>query len=254
MLMKVEELLEFTAEAGRILLENGAETGRVEDTLRRIIRFFYGSDCDVFVVLTGFFINIGRYSKAVRVTNRTVNLDKVAEINSLSRDIARGSVAFEKAWERLRLISVRKTYPMWIKTLASAMSCGFFTLMQNGGAADALNAFITGIILNISVGKLRRINTPDFIVTFAGGVIIALSVSGMYTLGLGRNVGAMITGAIMPLVPGLGITNALRDIIGGDYLSGGARMFDALVTAVALAGGAGAVMYMLGNLTGGMLL
>ena len=45
----------------------------------------------------------------------------------------------------------------------------------------------------------------------------------------------MITGAIMPLVPGLAITNAIRDIIAGDYLSGGARLFDAVVVAIALA-------------------
>ena len=55
----------------------------------------------------------------------------------------------------------------------------------------------------------------------------------------------------MPLVPGLAITNAIRDIIAGDYLSGGARLFDAVV--VALATGAGSVMYIFGHMTGGVM-
>lgn len=69
----------------------------------------------------------------------------------------------------------------------------------------------------------------------------------------GKNINPMITGAIMPLVPGLAITNAIRDIIAGDYLSGGARLFDAVVVAIALATGAGSVMYIFGHMTGGIM-
>ena len=57
----------------------------------------------------------------------------------------------------------------------------------------------------------------------------------------------------MPLVPGLAITNAIRDIIAGDYISGGARLFDAVVVAIALAAGAGSVMYIFGHMTGGVM-
>lgn len=49
------------------------------------------------------------------------------------------------------------------------------------------------------------------------------------------------------------ITNAIRDIIAGDYLSGGARLFDAVVVAIALATGAGSVMYIFGHMTGGVM-
>ena len=101
---------------------------------------------------------------------------------------------------------------------------------------------------------MRKKHTADFIITFTGGAMIAVLTVLLYAAGLGININAMITGSIMPLVPGLGITNALRDIIAGDYLSGGARMFDAIVVASALAAGAGAVMYMIGYMSGGKLL
>ena len=62
--------------------------------------------------------------------------------------------------------------------------------------------------------------------------------------------GCAITGAIMPLVPGVAITNAVRDTISGDLISGSARLIEAFLTAVAIAVGVGFVMtlFMMGGL------
>ena len=53
---------------------------------------------------------------------------------------------------------------------------------------------------------------------------------------------SIIIGAIMPLLPGLAITNAIRDTVNGDLVSGVARTADALLKAVAIAAGVGAVL------------
>ena len=52
----------------------------------------------------------------------------------------------------------------------------------------------------------------------------------------------MVIGCIMPLVPGLLLTNAIRDFFNVDFLSGVIHMVDALVTALCIAVGVGAVM------------
>lgn len=251
--MEEEALLSFAANVGRELLESGAETSRVEDTLKRIIRHFYDGDSEVFVVMTGFFVNVGMHTKTVRVRYRTINLDRVSKINMLSRDIAADKASFTEAHERLLQIEQSKPYPQWLRTAATAVCCGFFTLLFDGNVYDALNSFIVGAAVNLLAVRLRKIHTSDFIVTSACGAVIALISSALYAVGLGSAINSIITGAIMPLVPGLGITNALRDIMAGDYLSGGARLFDALVVAIALAAGAASVMYFLGHITGGVL-
>ena len=64
-------------------------------------------------------------------------------------------------------------------------------------------------------------------------------------------VDTVIIGAIMPLLPGLAITTAIRDTINGDLTSGVARCVEALMIAGAIAGGAGAVMALLRPLMGG---
>ena len=49
----------------------------------------------------------------------------------------------------------------------------------------------------------------------------------------------VIISSIMPMVPGVAITNAIRDTLRGDYISGGARALEAFVTAAAVAIGVG---------------
>ncbi len=252
--MDTDRLLDFAAQAGVALLGSGAETSRVEDTLKRMINSFYSGSSEVMVVLTGFFINIGSSSRTVRVRERTINLDKVAKINTLSRNIVDSGMSLDRAEKRLRAIIRLNPYPMWMRTAAVASSSGFFTLLHGGGWLDGLNSFTVGAAVYLLLRVMRRVRTAGFIITLTGGSAIALLASALHRVGLGTDMNAMITGAIMPLVPGLAITNALRDIIAGDYLSGGARLFDALVTASALASGAGAVMYILGHMTEGFII
>ena len=51
----------------------------------------------------------------------------------------------------------------------------------------------------------------------------------------------------MILTPGVAITNSLRDIMSGDYISGTARMLEALLTATFIAVGVGIMMVILGG-------
>lgn len=46
----------------------------------------------------------------------------------------------------------------------------------------------------------------------------------------------------MPLLPGLSMTNAIRDTINGDLVSGSARALEALLACVAIAAGVGVVL------------
>lgn len=47
----------------------------------------------------------------------------------------------------------------------------------------------------------------------------------------------VVVGGVMPLVPGVAITNAIRDVIAGDLLSGLSRGLEAALTAVAVSMG-----------------
>ena len=64
----------------------------------------------------------------------------------------------------------------------------------------------------------------------------------------------MIIGSIMPLIPGVSFTNAIRDIADGDYISGSVRMLDALLVFFSIAIGVGMAFSFISRVTGGALL
>ena len=73
------------------------------------------------------------------------------------------------------------------------------------------------------------------------GALAVLSVK----YGLAKNYSIVIIGSVMPLVPGVPLTNAVRDLLAGHILSGIARATEALLTAVAIGMGIACVFTLL---------
>ena len=240
--METEDILDTALEAGLCLLENGAETHRVEDTTERILAHYLGENAEVIATLTGITVSHGSRSRSVRVKSRCINLLKIIEVNQLSRDITQENLSLSEATQRLSTIRQLKPYGFLTKSLAYGVCCGFFANLFGGGLKDMAAGWITGILLHGVVYFLSRKNVAPFLSTIAGGAAVGISAIGLRLLGLGENTEAVVIGSIMPLVPGMGITNALRDLSQGDYLSGGSRFFEAMITALAVAAGAGGVM------------
>lgn len=240
--MSDNEIIEFAINIGLSLLENGAETQRVEDTTKRIVSHWLNDDVEVIALLTNVTISTNKITRSVRVKSRTINLDRICRINQLSRDIAEKNLSFHDANVQFKKIYYEKTYPFIIKTIAVGSCCGFFTLLFGGNIFDSLNGFITGLVLNCIREYLFKYNVISFLVTLIGGGVVSLLVLIVSKCGLGTNIDNIIIGSIMPLVPGIEITNALRDLSQGDYISGGARFFNALITTIAVSTGAVSVI------------
>lgn len=98
----------------------------------------------------------------------------------------------------------------------------------------------------------EKVRLNDFCINALGAFAVgftALTVEQWVIPGMDGN--AVITGAIMPLVPGVTFTTAIRDILNGDYSSGTSRMMEALVVALSVAVGIGTAMTIFGNMMGG---
>ena len=87
----MNKILKVATLAGQMILENGGETYRVEETIWRICKIYGAEEADSFVTPTGIMASIcheGKiYSLTRRVQSRTVNLDKIDKVNDLSRSI-----------------------------------------------------------------------------------------------------------------------------------------------------------------------
>ena len=210
--------------AGRLLQENGAETYRVEDTVQYILDKYGFAEVSVISLPTGtvysFVDEAGKpHSEVIRTKVRTTNLDVVAQVNDISRRLMEDKMTPEEG-------------------------CAFFSLLFGAGWFDFLVAAVCG-----AMGRLLGLLFDEDSVSSTMYALLAGALSAVITkacialFGMGDQ-NAILIGAIMPLLPGLAFTNAIRDTVNGDLVSGVARSADALLKAVAIAAAVGAVLAM----------
>lgn len=233
--------------AGRIMLESNAETYRVEDTMTRIANAYGIVSSESYVTPTAIIFTVdGNYptkTKMIRIMNRTTDLNKIALVNSISREISTGSLTIDEAYEKLK--EIEKTvfiYPVWLQILAAAICSGSFVIIFRGGWYDFLPAFFTGGISFLCFLIIDRLTKVRFFSEFTASAIIALLAILFVKTEFGVEVDKIIIGSVMPLVPGLLITNAIRDLIAGHLVSGLTKGVEALLTASAIGSGVAVII------------
>jgi len=231
--------------AGEIMLKNGAETYRVEETICYILQAAGIEHTESFVTPTGIFISSDSpmdknpYTVIKRIRERTINLQKISEVNNLSRQIVSGNLSFTDAMDALRRIDKKQGYNRMLKALSACFLAASFTILLGGTLRDFIPAFIICLAVQGTVFALEQNSFSYFLINIAGGFVSALGAIIFSNLGWGNNVDKTIIGSIMTLVPGVAITNAIRDSISGDLVSGTARAAEAFLVAVAIASGVG---------------
>lgn len=240
-----EHILNFAVHTGELMLKSGAETYRVEDTITRILEKHHFCSVNTFVIPTGIMVTIegktfSLSTKVVRVKNRTTRLDRIELINQLSRDYVAGEVTLAEATSRLNAISKSEGYKKHTVIGWIGVSCGFFSIMFH---ANILDFFIT-LLVGFGVGYLQihltHKHIVNFFVLFICSLFIGFSVMFCYAIFKDAIIiEPIIIGCIMPLLPGVAFTTAVRDAIGDELISGIARGVEALLVAVALASGIG---------------
>ncbi|MBR2895296.1 MAG: threonine/serine exporter family protein [Oscillospiraceae bacterium] len=259
---KYEEyrVLELAVRMGEILLQSGAEIFRVEDTMRRVCHHFQVDSGSFFVMANGIMSSIGNgdepsYAKVKYLPVKGARLDKVIAINQLSREIAEGKYSdLAEVERRVQEIQNMPAYADWVMFLSSAIASAAFCFLFGGTAADAANAFIAGFVLYVFLLRISGSHMSKIVSNICGGSIVTACCIAIYQLGLGENLSPMISGAIIPLVPGVAFTNGIRDIGDGDYLSGTVRLLDAIFGFLCIAIGVGAVFGLYQRITGGAIL
>lgn len=255
--MDMNKLLHVSTYAGRIMLESGAETYRVEETICRICNSFGVDEADSFVTPTGIMVSICQdnqtYSLINRVKSRSVDLNKIDKINDLSRSLQNEPLDLNEMLLLLKKIDSGERYSYSMTLIFSALAAGTFSILFGGGFNDLLAATFIGLVIKILAIKFQKLSINEFFINCIGGAVAAALTLLITILGFNINIDKTIIGAIMLLVPGLAITNAIRDTIAGDFLAGITKAAEAFLTAVSIAVGTGAVLSFWINTLGGAI-
>ena len=247
------KILDLAYEAGSILLENGAEISRVEETIRRIASHYGVEGEDLFVLSNGIIATDKNYARSRFIPIKGASLDKVVAVNQLSRKVEQGEYSLEQLEYRLKQIRAMKGKPAWEQILASAMGSAAFCIIFGGSFMDCLASFIAGLILWIFMLFIASKRLSRIVGNVTGGLIATLVCFGLYRIGLGNHLSNMIIGAIIPLIPGVPFTNGIRDMANEDYIAGVTRLLDAMLTFFCIALGVALAFMFDQNIFGEML-
>jgi uncharacterized membrane protein YjjP (DUF1212 family) len=252
MMMKAEiiemyDIMEVCLLAGKIMLQNGAETYRVEDTMMRIAASYGIEHSHSYVTPTGIIFSIEEKeptkTKLIRIVERTTDLTKVSLVNDISRQISSGNLTVVEAANMLKKLEpAQLAYPLWVQVVAAAISSACFLIMFQGGWSDFFPAFITGGLGFTFFVYLHKVVQIKFFSEFLAATAIGLLSFLFVGLELGREIDKIIIGSVMPLVPGLLITNAVRDLMAGHLVSGLSKGAEAFLTAFAIGSGIAIVL------------
>lgn len=240
--MEYGKLLDCLLTLGEQMLICGAEISRVEDTIGRISDTYNVEKTDVFVITSVMFLTLtdgesNTFSGTRRVSKYNTNLDKLHKYNDLSRQLCAKPASVEEFEQRIEEIKSEKPYPLPVQCLVCAMISASFTLFFGGGFRDAAVSAVIGIILKLVIfaQSKTKVNMV-FSNVISSAVLSALALLAVKS-GIGQEASKIIIGNIMILIPGVGLTNSIRDIISGDIISGMLRLFEAVIVSLAIAAG-----------------
>ena len=250
-----KKVLDFVTAAGELMLKNGAEVSRTQQTMEIMARSLGVDGFHGYVLTNGLFTSIGgeEYPAQIRsVPQSAIHLGRVEAVNALSRKIAEKKMGLEEATEELERIRQIPMVPQNQQILACGLGSASFAILFGGVWQDGVIALIVGFLLQILLLKMDDWGIARMFTKFWGAIFVVLATLLLFHTGVGCNMDKSIIGALMPLVPGMALTLGIRDLIDADFLSGVIRMLDALLTAACIACGAGLVLLIAAQIPGVM--
>lgn len=236
------DLFQCAMDIGEQMLVSGAEVQRVEESIGRMCYAFGAKRVDVFIITSSMVVTVHKedgatYTQTRRVTTTKFNVERLHRLNQLSREICRKQMTVEEIQEKLEQAMACKQYPAWLEFVSSAMIAGAFTLFFGGSWVESIVSFLIGAFVWVCLYLVEKTIPTKMFSKFYASAIATLVAFLTAKAGWIPNMDKVIIGNIMTLIPGIGLTNAIRDLFAGDSIAGLLRLIDAGLAALAIAAG-----------------
>ena len=247
------QLVSRALDIGERMLLCGGEVSRVEDTVSRILKSYGAQRVEVFTILSFMSLTAVFDGETVLTENRRVSIvaysndfTRMEQLNALSREVCATLPGLPVLEEKLAVIDLpprKKQFRELYLLLGYILSGTGFALFFGGSWRDALGAGLCCLAVWFLNWFLKRAALQRlfhaFFVSFIAGALCYL----MILLGLGEHPGQVMMAVIMVLIPGIAITNAMREMLISDTISGILRLVESLLIATAVAFGFALAMF-----------
>lgn len=222
---------------------SGAEVSRVEDTMVRLAKAYRIEPVDVVAIPTALFV-AGPDGRTLvkRISHRSVNLAVVAEINQLSRNVAKNPIPLDEFRKQLEAAKQHAVYAPWLTIVFAAGAAGLISQLMGGHLVDVVPAAVSGGLTQLVRRALSFTRVPGNLSDMLSAIVATIPALSLARFSVFQP-GSIMVGGIMVLTPGLLFTSAVRDGITGDLVSASSRLLEALLVGGAVAAGASLPLY-----------
>ncbi len=239
-----DRILQAILDVGEEMIVCGAEVSRVEDSIERMCEA-YGAPkerINVFIITSNIQVTLetpdGRILTQIRrLVRHNTNFDRLDYLNDLSRYICANQPDEKEILERLDEVMARPEHGKPMKIFSAMLIAASFTVFFGGNWLDAVAAAVVGLVIVLMDIYFAKHEPNQIIYNFVASLAAGLSALLLVHLGIGVNVDKIMIGGIMLLIPGIAMTNSVRDMLIGDIMSGAFRLINALLIAAAIACG-----------------
>ncbi len=241
--IEIHKLLSLVLEIEEMMIAAGAEIYRAEESARRILEAYGMTQVDVYATTSNIIVSVETADGTVKTHTRRVpqiatDIEKVHRLNDLVRRVSAAPPAVAELSAELDTVRQTPQYPAWVVTLFYGVIAAAFYLFFGGRYwVELLVSFGAGIVTGLLTAGLDKVNANKFLVKFLCAFSACMISFVLKRAGYIHSVDYIIIGNIMTLIPGIGLTNSLRDLFSGDSISGILRLIEAALLALAIACG-----------------
>ncbi|MCR4743603.1 MAG: threonine/serine exporter family protein [Lachnospiraceae bacterium] len=235
--------LHTVIEAGKILMQSGAEIYRIEETMEHMAAALHINDFKAYVVNRGI-IASGRNrldiheAKVCSVPETSVHLSKIEAVNSLSREIEQqDDLSSTDICRRLQEINDMPDPNLWALLLAYFIGAGCFSYAIGSCLKDSLSSALAGLVMGLLLQWVGKYVKTPVLLTILESAAVTVTANLLCLAGLGENRGLIILGSLMLIIPGAVFTSSIREFSQSNHSTGMTLLMSALLTCLSIAVG-----------------
>ena len=235
------KIVDLALEIGYLLLTSGAEMERVDRTIQKVCDAYGATNIEYFTYPRFIILSLDydnkTYTKSKKVRDKAPDFHRLEELSKTLDDILISKPDLDIIIQRVRMIYATRQFGIIAQMFCYFFGPAGFTIFFGGNFYEAAISGVIGVLILFLTLGVKKLTDTFFFPIVIYSFVMSFSVRMLGLFGLVQNVESMQIGLLMMVVPGLIITNSMREFISGEYLTGYSKLIEALLVALAVAMG-----------------